>query len=120
VSAEPVCPDFHEAVELIGRRWSGAIVFALAERPMRFAELAFCVTGVSDRLLSRRLRELEEAGIVNRAVSGAPVKVTYSLTEKGAALRPAIDELRDWARHWNGHDTAESTRSEVDPALSGH
>jgi DNA-binding HxlR family transcriptional regulator len=103
VAVAKVCPDFHVAVELIGRRWSGAIVFALGEGPMRFAELSTCVTGVSDRLLSRRLRELEAEGIVTRAVgSGSPVRVTYSLTEKGAALQPVIVELRSWAKRWNG------------------
>jgi DNA-binding HxlR family transcriptional regulator len=97
-----VCPDFHGAVELIGRRWTGAIVFALDDGPLRFRQLADCVTGVSDRLLSQRLRELEEEGIVERAVqNGAPVHVSYSLTPKGAALRPALAELRSWAKRWH-------------------
>jgi DNA-binding HxlR family transcriptional regulator len=96
-----VCPDFHEAVELVGRRWTGAILFALGEGPLRFRQLTDCVTGVSDRLLSQRLRELEAEGIVERSVqNGAPVQVTYSLTPKGTALRPAIIELREWAKAW--------------------
>ena len=96
-----VCPDFHAAIELVGKRWSGAIVSALTEGPMRFGELAKAVPGLSDRLLSQRLRELEDAGVVERQVEpGTPVKVSYSLTEKGADLRPAISELRAWARRW--------------------
>ncbi len=96
-----VCPDFHAAIELIGKRWTGAIVSALTEGPLRFGELAKAVPGLSDRLLSQRLRELEDAGVVLRDVEpGAPVKVSYSLTEKGADLRPAISELRSWARRW--------------------
>jgi DNA-binding HxlR family transcriptional regulator len=96
-----VCPDFHAAIELIGRRWTGAIVSALTEGPMRFGELAKAIPGLSDRLLSRRLRELEDAGVVERTVEpGTPVKVSYSLSEKGADLRPAIVELREWARRW--------------------
>jgi DNA-binding HxlR family transcriptional regulator len=96
-----VCPDFHAAIELIGKRWTGAIVSALTEGPMRFGELARAVPGLSDRLLSQRLRELEEAGVVERDVeAGTPVRVSYSLTEKGADLRPAIAELRAWARRW--------------------
>lgn len=96
-----VCPDFHAAIELVGKRWSGAIVSALTEGPMRFGELAKAVPGLSDRLLSQRLRELEDAGVVQREVEpGTPVKVSYSLTEKGADLRPAISELRAWARRW--------------------
>jgi DNA-binding HxlR family transcriptional regulator len=96
-----VCPHFHAAIELIGKRWTGAIVSALGEGPMRFGELGKAVPGLSDRLLSRRLRELEDAGVVEREVEdGAPVKVVYSLTEKGTDLGPAMSELRAWARRW--------------------
>jgi DNA-binding HxlR family transcriptional regulator len=84
---------------MIGRRWTGAILCALTERPLRFGELARVVPGLSDRLLSRRLRELEREGLVEREVEpGSPVRVTYSLTPAGADLGPAIDELRTWAR----------------------
>jgi DNA-binding HxlR family transcriptional regulator len=97
-----VCPHFHAAIELIGKRWTGAIISALTEGPLRFADLARAVPGLSDRLLSQRLRELEVEGLVEREVeSGTPVRVTYSLTEKGAALRPVIGELKQWARRWN-------------------
>lgn len=97
-----VCPHFHAAIELIGKRWTGAIVCALTERPLRFGELAKAVPGLSDRLLSQRLRELEDEGVVERLVEpGAPVHVTYSLSGKGAELRPAIAELRAWARRWH-------------------
>jgi DNA-binding HxlR family transcriptional regulator len=96
-----VCPHFHAAIELLGKRWTGAIVSALTEGPLRFGELCKAVPGLSDRLLSQRLRELEEAGVVEREVEpGTPVRVRYSLTEKGADLRPAISELRAWARRW--------------------
>ncbi len=96
-----VCPHFHAAIELIGKRWTGAIVCALTERPMRFGELGKAVPGLSDRLLSQRLRELEEEGLVQREVeAGTPVRVTYSLTDIGAELGPAIGELRVWARRW--------------------
>lgn len=97
-----VCPHFHAAIELIGKRWTGAILCALTEGPLRFGELARAVPGLSDRLLSQRLRELEDEGLVERAVESAtPVRVTYSLTEKGAGLGPAIGELKQWARRWN-------------------
>lgn len=96
-----VCPHFHEAIELIGKRWTGAIVCALTEGPLRFGELAKVVPGLSDRLLSQRLRELEDEGLVEREVEeGSPVRVTYSLTAAGAELRPAIAELRSWAQRW--------------------
>ena len=99
--AKGVCPHFHAAIELIGKRWTGAIVSALIEGPLRFGELARAVPGLSDRLLSQRLRELEEEGLVRREVEpGTPVRVTYSLTEKGADLGPTMQELRAWARRW--------------------
>jgi DNA-binding HxlR family transcriptional regulator len=97
-----VCPDFHHAVELIGKRWAGAILWALAERPHYFGEISQSVPGVSDRLLSLRLRELETEGLVERSVeSGNPPRVSYSLTAKGEALQPAIHEIGAWAKHWN-------------------
>jgi DNA-binding HxlR family transcriptional regulator len=96
-----VCPQFHEAIELIGKRWTGAIVCALTERPMRFGELGKAVPGLSDRLLSQRLRELEDEGLVEREVeAGTPVRVTYSLTATGEDLGPAISELKAWAKRW--------------------
>ena len=88
---------------MIGKRWSGAILWALSEGPHYFAELSQAVPGLSDRLLSRRLRELEDEGIVKRSVhGGTPPRVSYALTEKGNALGPAIRKLRAWAQEWNG------------------
>ena len=88
-------------MELIGRRWSGAILYALTDGPLRFAELKGRVPGMSDRLLSQRLRELEAEGLVERKVEpGAPVRVSYSLTIKGADLDPALRELRVWGQRW--------------------
>jgi DNA-binding HxlR family transcriptional regulator len=102
-----VCPDFHFAVELVGRRWSGAILYALADRPHYFADLAHGVPGLSDRLLSQRLRELEAEGLVERSVhAGPPARVSYALTEKGRALAPALRELRSWAKRWNSASEA--------------
>ncbi|HEY1853492.1 MAG TPA: helix-turn-helix domain-containing protein [Solirubrobacterales bacterium] len=99
---EEVCPHFHAAIELIGKRWTGAIVCALIARPMRFGEMRRVVPGLSDRLLSQRLRELEDEGLVQRDVeAGTPVRVTYSLTARGEELGPAIHELRIWAKRWN-------------------
>ena len=98
-----VCPHFHAAIELIGKRWSGAILGALADGPLRFAELIRCVPGLSDRLLSERLRELEAHGLVERIVEEeAPVAVVYSLTELGAGLAPILIDLRRWACRWQG------------------
>jgi DNA-binding HxlR family transcriptional regulator len=105
VDGNGVCPHFHAAIELIGKRWTGAILCALTAGPLRFGELARAVPGLSDRLLSQRLRELEDERLVEREVeAGTPVRVTYSLTKKGTELRPAITELKQWANRW--HETA--------------
>jgi len=96
-----ICPHFHAAIELIGKRWSGAILSTLGEGPKRFAEIGQAVPGMSDRLLSERLRELESEGLVVRAVEHeTQVRVTYSLSEKGGDLTPVLGELRSWARRW--------------------
>ena len=96
------CPFYHEAVELIGRRWTGAIVAVLLDHgPLRFSEIAQAVPELSDRLLSERMKELEARGLVARHVEpGPPVRVTYELTAMGHELQPALDELRSWARQW--------------------
>ena len=96
------CPHYHEAVELIGRRWTGAIVAVLLEsEPLRFSEIAQAVPELSDRLLSERMKELEARGVVHRTVDeGPPVRVTYALTEMGRGLEPAVRELRSWAQAW--------------------
>ena len=111
-TAARVCPDYHAAVEMIGKRWTGAILWALNERPHYFAELLLAIPGLSDRLLSRRLRELETEGLVERSVhEGSPARVSYSLTDKGRALEPAIRELRTWARRWNGNGPSSVRRT---------
>ena len=101
VSSRDVCPYYHEAVELLGKRWSGAIVHVLLPGPLRFSELAHAIPQISDRLLSMRLKELEAFGIVARRVwDEAPVRVEYELTPKGQGLGPTVTELRRWAREW--------------------
>jgi DNA-binding HxlR family transcriptional regulator len=88
-------------VELVGKRWTGAIVGVLLPGPRRFSEISQAVPQISDRLLSMRLRELEAEGIVERHVfEGSPVRVEYALTDKGKALEPTIAKLREWACEW--------------------
>lgn len=96
-----LCEKFHRAVELIGARWSGAIVQVLMAGPVRYADLRATVPDISDRMLCERLRELEDEGIVVRRVSQEPpVRVDYELTEKGRALQPALAAVGDWADRW--------------------
>jgi len=101
-SHPPCCPYYHEAIELIGRRWTGAIVGVLIHRStLRFGEIAQSVPELSDRLLSERMKELEARGVVVRTVRpGRPVRVEYELTEMGRALAPAVHELERWAQRW--------------------
>jgi len=96
-----LCPKFHEAVELIGRRWSGAVIRLLMERRRRYSDLRDAVPDISDRMLSERLKELEAAGIVRRIVTPqTPVRVEYELTEKGRALEAPLRALGEWASVW--------------------
>jgi DNA-binding HxlR family transcriptional regulator len=97
------CPHLHEAVELVGRRWTGAILEVLRQspRPLRFSEISQAIPELSDRLCSERMKELERRGLVERTVHpGPPVRVTYALTEMGHALEPALTELKSWAQAW--------------------
>ena len=96
------CPKLHEAVELVGKRWTGAIVAVLLEGgPMRFSQVAQAVPQLSDRLLSERMKELEARGVVERTVHpGSPARVEYALTPMGRELAPALKELQSWAHRW--------------------
>ena len=97
------CPVFHRAIELIGRRWTGAIVRALLAGATRFGELTEIIPELSDRMLSERLKELETEGIVTRTViPETPVKIEYHLTDKGRALGPVLDAIGTWAGDWVG------------------
>jgi DNA-binding HxlR family transcriptional regulator len=96
-----LCARFHHAVELIGGRWTGAIIQLLMHGRMRFAELRAGIPEISDRMLSERLRELESETIVARTViPDTPVRVEYELTEKGRALEQALGAVGKWAERW--------------------
>ena len=106
-----LCGRFHAAVELIGRRWSGAVIHLLLKAPLRYAELRSAIPDITDRMLSERLRELEEEGIVARTViPETPVRVEYSLTPKGRALGPALGALGQWAERWVTASAEEPSR----------
>src|SRR5207245_4754270 len=89
---------FQRAIELIGKRWSGAVLKALLPGPARFNHLLGGIPGISDRVLTERLRELEISGIVERLVDpGPPVRVSYRLTARGRELEPVVSAVTAWA-----------------------
>ena len=93
-----LCTRFHRASELIGRRWTGAIIFLLLKQTCRFATLGDAIPDITDRMLSERLQELEQEGVAGRIViPETPVRVEYSLTRKGKGLAEALDSLATWA-----------------------
>lgn len=97
----PYCAQFTHAIEILGRRWTGAIVRAMLAGASRFSEILGQVPGLSDRLLSERLKELEHEGIVERRVTpSTPVRIEYVLTEKGRDLAAVVRSVASWAESW--------------------
>ncbi len=104
-----LCPRFQYAVELIGRRWNGAILFLLQNGATRFCELREGIPSITDPMLSARLRELESEGVVTRTVQdGSPVRIEYALSEKGQALSRVFGAIGDWSHDWVAPDAAQA------------
>lgn len=98
---EQMCPRYETAIELLGKKWTALLLRILLGGPKRFSEFKLQVPDLSDRLLSERLQELEEAGVIVREVHNTrPVLVEYHLTEKGLALQPVVDSIGKWAENW--------------------
>ena len=96
-----VCSRFHRAIELIGSRWTGAILQTLLQGRCRYAAIKGAIPDITDRMLSERLRSLEAEGLVERAViPDTPVRVEYELTTKGRELQNALREIGSWAERW--------------------
>ena len=96
-----LCQKFHHASELIGRRWTGAILYVLMSTRCRFAALREAIPDITDRMLSERLHELEEEGIVERTVvPDTPVRVEYALSVKGRGLATTIEAISVWAEKY--------------------
>ena len=110
------CPAFHQAVELIGKRWTGAILRAMRAGCVRFSDISDAVPGLHDRLLSERLKELECEGVVERTViPETPVRIEYHLTTKGRDLDEVMDSISAWAYRWVEIDH----NSDFEPAATG-
>ena len=96
-----MCPRYEHAIQLLGKRWTGLILDSLMQGPRRFCELTATVEGLSDRVLSDRLRELEHEGVIERVVyPQIPVRVEYRLTDKGNDLKPVVEAIHHWAEQW--------------------
>lgn len=101
----PFCPLYRQAIELIGRKWSGAIIRAMLAGATHFSEFSSVIPGVSDRLVSVRLKELEANGVVERIViPDKPVRIQYRLTPKGEALGKVVVAITEWAEEWMSRD----------------
>ncbi|HET9634939.1 MAG TPA: helix-turn-helix domain-containing protein [Gemmatimonadaceae bacterium] len=96
-----VCSRFHRAIELIGSRWTGAILRTLLQGRTRYALIKAAIPDITDRMLSERLRSLEAEDLVVRSVvPETPVRVEYELTKKGRELQDALNEIGNWAERW--------------------
>jgi DNA-binding HxlR family transcriptional regulator len=110
-----LCPRYHHAIELIGRRWSGAILQVMRGGVVRFSDLAAAIPGLSDRMLSERLKELEaERLIERRVIPETPVRVEYHLTPRGEALGSVLDAVTNWAHDWLGEDVPTPAENAAD------
>ena len=108
-----VCARFHRAVELIGSRWTGAIIQTLLQGKTRYALIKSAIPDITDRILSERLRSLEAEDLVTRwVIADTPIRVEYELTEKGRSLQEALHEIGAWAERWIPLETP----SDEDPA----
>ena len=96
---QPVPVEVRQTADLLERRWQLSIICAALTGALRFNEFVEAVAGISPRMLSERLRDLEAAGLVQRTVlPSSPPTVEYRLTERGRRLAPIIEAMRDYAR----------------------
>lgn len=115
-----LCPIYHHAIELIGRRWTGAILQVMRSGTVRFSDIASGIPGLSDRMLSERLKELEAEGLVERYVfPETPVRVEYRLTGAGEALGTVLDAVLDWAHTWLRQQGTDATDEVVSQPAAG-
>lgn len=101
LSGDSICPRFEKTFTILGKKWTGLIIEVLLVDNRRFKDISEQISGVSDRVLVERLKELEEEGIVLRTENEeGPIKVMYSLTEKGRSLEKVMAEIQTWADEW--------------------
>jgi len=95
-----LCPRLQKGMDIITKRWTGLIIYQLLSGPQRFCAVQDALP-ISGRLLSVRFKDLENEGIITRAVyPDIPVRIEYSLTEKGRALEPVVRDIQKWSQDW--------------------
>ncbi|MBV7509137.1 helix-turn-helix transcriptional regulator [Bacillus sp. sid0103] len=96
-----LCPEVEKTFELIGKKWTGLIIYVLLSGPKRFSEINLLIPDLSKRVLTERLKELEEHGIVLRhVIPERPVRTEYLLTKKGSELAKILGPISQWATSW--------------------
>jgi DNA-binding HxlR family transcriptional regulator len=115
---DEMCPRYERAVQILGKRWTAMIVRTLLARPRRFSDMTSIIDGLSDRLLSERLKELESCGILGRHVyPDTPVRIEYRLTDKGRELEQVVEAIQSWANSWDANtELATTSRGEPQTA----
>ncbi len=97
-----LCPHFEAAFEILGKRWTGLIIRTLLSGSKRFSDMQKVIPSLSARMLTERIKDLEEQGIIIRDVyPEMPVRIEYSLTDKGKDLEKTMDEIQEWAEKWS-------------------
>ncbi|MFQ3545986.1 helix-turn-helix domain-containing protein [Halobacillus rhizosphaerae] len=95
-----ICPRFEKAIGILSKRWTGLIIYQLLEGQQRFCTIESTI-GISGKVLSDRLKDMEKEGLVKREVyPETPVRIEYSLTNKGLSLKPIMDEIEKWSQEW--------------------
>ncbi|WP_046228787.1 winged helix-turn-helix transcriptional regulator [Paenibacillus algorifonticola] len=96
-----MCPKYEAAAEILGKKWTGLIIRVLLAGPKRFKEIKEQIPEMSDKMLTDRMKELEQHSIIKRTVyPEMPVRIEYELSDKGHHLQPVIESIQKWGEEW--------------------
>lgn len=106
-----ICQSYHEAIEFIGKKWVGAILYSLVEGPQRYHEIHARIDGISDRLLTQRLNELIDSEMIEKIyIDNCTKKTLYRLTENGCAFKEVIQAIKNWVQICDANDNVSKQR----------
>lgn len=95
-----ICPKFEKAISILSQRWTGLVIYQLLSGTQRFNEIQSAI-GISGKVLSDRLKDLEQKGLVKRdVIPDTPVVIEYSLTDKGRSMEPILKSIEQWSQKW--------------------